>query len=84
MAGRYAALTDEDLAAKITTFSDALESIALGGEVARIQSDGRLMELVRGNTGGAEAILDLLLLEQEKRANGGRLPGRALGMRFGR
>jgi hypothetical protein len=82
MAGRYAGLTDEDLAGKVTLFADALETIALGGEVAKIQSDGRLMELVRGNTGAAEAILEQLLLEQEKRANGGTLPGRALGMRF--
>lgn len=82
MARRYESLSDEDLQAKIDKFNAALEEIALGGEVAKIQSDGRLMELVRGNTGQADTILGLLLDEQEMRQNGGVLRGRALGMRF--
>lgn len=82
MARRYESLSDEALQVKIDKFNAALEEIALGGEVAKIQSDGRLMELVRGNTGQAETILGLLLDEQEMRKNGGVLPGRALGMRF--
>lgn len=80
--GRYSDLSDEALAAKITTFTEKLEEVAIGGDVAVIVSDGRRMELVRGNTGAAERILEMLLDEREKRANGGRLPGRALGMRF--
>lgn len=82
MARRYQHLTDEQLAGRITKFTDALEEIALGGEVSRIQTDGRMMELVKGHTGDAEKILELLLSEQETRANGGTLPGRALSMGF--
>jgi hypothetical protein len=82
MARRYEKLTDEELDAKILAFTTALEEIALGGEVSKIQSDGKLMELVRGNTGGADAILTLLLEERDMRGNDGVLPGRALGMRF--
>lgn len=82
MARRYKTLDDEDLAERITKFSDALETIALGGEVSKIQTDGRLMEIVRGSTAEAEKILQMLLDEQEMRENGGQLRGRALGMRF--
>ncbi len=80
--GRYSSLTDEELQEKITLFSTAIETIALGGEVAVIVTDGRRMELVASNVGMAENILRLLEDEQEKRANGGVLPGRALSMRF--
>jgi hypothetical protein len=84
MARRYENLIDEDLDEKITKFTDALEEIALGGDVSVIVSDGRRMELTRGNTTGAQQILTLLLEEKEMRANGGVLRGRALNMRFGR
>jgi hypothetical protein len=81
MARRYENLIDEDLDEKITKFTDALEEI---GDVSVIVSDGRRMELTRGNTTGAQQILTLLLEEKEMRANGGVLRGRALNMRFGR
>lgn len=84
MARRYEDLIDEDLDEKIAKFRDALEEISLGGDVSVIVSDGRRMELTRGNTAAAERILVTLLEEKEMRANGGVLRGRAISMRFGR
>lgn len=82
MAGLYEDLTDEELNERIIKFRDALEEIALGGDVSKIQTDGRLMEIVAGHTGKAENILQQLRDERDRRANGGVLPGRAIGMRF--
>ncbi len=82
MAGLYSDLTDEELNDRITKFRDALEELALGGDVAKIQTDNRLMEVVRGDTGKAERILTQLRNERDLRANGGVLPGCALSMEF--
>lgn len=84
MARMYEDLSDEDLDEKIAKFRDAIEEATIGGDVAVIVSDGRRMELTRGNMAGSEKLLTRLLEEKEMRANGGILRGRALGMRFDR
>lgn len=84
MSRRYEHLTDEELAARIVKFTDGIEEASLGGGVARIQTDGRLMEIVQGNIGAAEKILGLLIQERDCRANGGRLRAAALNVRIER
>ncbi len=82
--GRYSGLSDEELAVKIARYETAVEEVELGGDVAVIQSDGRRMEVVRGNLTAAQGSLNEMLLERDKRANGGILPGRAVSVRIPR
>lgn len=65
--GRYSDLTDEALDARIIKFRDAIEEIAVGGDVSVIAGEGRRMEVTRGNIGQAERILAELELEKQRR-----------------
>ena len=78
----YSDLTDEALAAKIIEFRDKVELVAAGGAVAVIAGEGRRKEFTRANLGDLKLLLRELLNEQERRANSGRLPGRAIGVRY--
>jgi hypothetical protein len=78
----YSDLTDEELAAKITELRGKVETVAGGGAVAVIAGEGRRKEFTRGNIGDLRALLTEAVQEAERRANGGRLRGRAIGVRF--
>ena len=80
--GLYSGLTDQELAAKITRYMTAIEEVDLGGGVGVIAGEGRRMEITAANANSARRTLDELILERDTRANGGRTPGRAIGMRF--
>lgn len=80
----YADLTDEELNAKVSELRDAIEKVSLGGAVAVIAGEGRRVEYTRANSEGLNSLYRLAIIEVEKRANGGRVGGRALGVRFTR
>lgn len=74
-------LTDEELAAKIIELRTKIETVAGGGAVTVIAGEGRRKEFSRGNIDDLERLLNMALAEKERRANGGRLCGRALRVR---
>lgn len=78
----YDDLDDAALDAKIVELRGKLEQVTGGGGVAVIAGEGRRKEFTRANLGGLQAMFDAALRERERRQNGGRLPGRALGVRF--
>lgn len=78
----YSDLTDEELDAKIIELRDKVETVVGGGAVAVIAGEGRRKEYTRGNIDGLRGLLNAAIIERDKRANGGRLPGRAIGVRF--
>lgn len=80
--GRFSGLTDDELAAKILLYDGKLQEAELGGEVSVIVSDGRRMETETADPKVIERVLDQLILERDTRANGGIIPGRALGVRI--
>lgn len=81
--GRYSNLTDEELSAKITSFRDAIEAIALGGDVSVVAGEGRRMEFTRSNVKDAERIMQQLEAEWDARFPATpQTYGRALGVRW--
>ena len=75
-------LTDDELKARITSYRDALEKLAMGGVVTVIAGEGRRKEITRGNSADLRALLAEARDALDRRNNNGRLPGRALGVRF--
>lgn len=80
----YDDLDDEALDAKIIELRDKIEKVAGGGQVAVIAGEGRRREFTRSNLGELQRMLTVASNTRERRLNGGRLRGRALGVRFTR
>lgn len=78
----YDDLDDAELDAKIIELRTKLEEAA-GGGIAVIAGENRRKEFTRGNSGELKKLLDAATTEREKRRNGGRIPGRAIGVRYG-
>ena len=55
--------TDQQLLAKIQQYGEAIEKVALGGGVGRVQGEGRMVEFVPSNIGLAQATLRTLIAE---------------------
>lgn len=77
----YSDLDDEELDAEIVELRTKVKEVMAGGAVQVIAGEGRRIEYTRSNLDGLESLLRAALNEREKRANGGRLPGRALRVR---
>ena len=80
--GLYSQMTDQELADKISKYMAAIEEAELGGGVGVVAGEGRRMEFTSANLDAAKRTLDALVLERDRRGNNGRIPGRAIGMRF--
>lgn len=77
----YSDLTDLELDEKIVELRTKVEQVVGGGGVAVLAGEGRRVEYTRGNVAGLEALLTEARNEKERRGNGGRLRGRAIGVR---
>ena len=63
----YRGLSEFDLLSKIQRYEDAIEKIDLGGDVSKIQGEGRLIEIVQANAGKARETLEDLYYERSRR-----------------
>lgn len=80
----YDDLDDAALAAKIIELRNGLEKAAAGGVVVVIAGEGRRKEFTRSNVGDLKLLYRQACNERDRRKNGGRLGGRALGVSFTR
>lgn len=80
----YDDLDDAALDAKIIELRGLLEQVVGGGEVAVIAGEGRRKEFTRANLDGLQRLYDQAVATKARRENGGRLPGRAIGIRHRR
>lgn len=78
----YDDLDDEALDAKIIELRADLEKVAKGGVVVSIAGEGRRKEFTRGNQSDLRKLYDEAVLVRDRRRGGGRLRGRAIGVRF--
>lgn len=78
----YDDLDDAALIAKVGELRDKLETIVGGGAVEVIAGEGRRKEFTQGNAKELRRLYDSARNELDRRNNGGRPIGRAIGVRF--
>lgn len=63
----YTTLSDADLDAKIIELTTKYENVQMGGGVAKVQREGRLLEYTKSNSGGLIDLLKIALAERDRR-----------------